>query len=482
MQTMMSGLALVGMVCVQAGAWNNVKFLDSLQPGNVAQTLVEVEKEWQEQVASFVACGSSDSACLGASRAFEKSCTEVLNSVVKGSSGDKDVVRDYWTDVCGDIVNDEEHKNQCEMLGSVMDSGMSPSPALNRLSFGALDTCQEIFSRLVRSAKEQAVAEKAIVDRATAEKAEPENTVAENATAQQAVAEKVVVEKAAEEKVAIPKSAVANVAVEKVAANTTSSANTISVKQAERGVSSNSAQTVSETAHRNTATAEQAVAEKAIADKATTEKAESENAAAESATAEAERGVSTKSAQTVVAEKAIADKAAEEKVATAKSVVANVAVEKVAAKTTSSANTITVKQAKLGVSSKSLRAEEAHTNTATVQQDVPREGETVVEQEPKKRAIVDKATVAAQDARVKKMMKEVEATKRKAHETMKKADMTIKTAAQAKKASKPIAPTMTLSKQNGVVAAEKSQIVSESVPLKKAGAGHASWSSSTVKK
>ena len=36
----------------------------------------------------------------------------------------------YWTDVCGDIVNDEEHKILCEMFGSVMGSGMSPSPAL----------------------------------------------------------------------------------------------------------------------------------------------------------------------------------------------------------------------------------------------------------------------------------------------------------------------------------------------------------------
>ena len=89
----------------------------------------------------------------------------------------------------------------------------------------------------------------------------------------------------------------------------------------------------------------------------------------------------------------------------AKSAVANVTVEEVAAKTNSSAKTITAKQVDLGVSSKSLRAEEARTNTATVQQDVPREGETVVEQVIKKRAIVDKATVAAQDSRVKKMMK-----------------------------------------------------------------------------
>ena len=74
------------------------------------------------------------------------------------------------------------------------------------------------------------------------------------------------------------------------------------------------------------------------------------------------------------------EKAAEEKVAITKSAVANVAVEEVAAKTNCSAKTITAMQVDLGVSLKSLRAEEAHTNTATVQQDVPKERETVVEQ------------------------------------------------------------------------------------------------------
>ena len=87
-------------------------------------------------------------------------------------------------------------------------------------------------------------------------------------------------------------------------------------------------------------------------DKVTTEKTESENVVAESA-----------SAQQVVAEKAVVEKAAEEKEAIAKSAVANVAVEEVAAKTNSSAKTITAKQVDLGVSSKSLRAEEVHANT-----------------------------------------------------------------------------------------------------------------------
>ena len=36
----------------------------------------------------------------------------------------------FWTDVCGDIVNDEEREILCEMFVSVLGSGMSPSPVL----------------------------------------------------------------------------------------------------------------------------------------------------------------------------------------------------------------------------------------------------------------------------------------------------------------------------------------------------------------
>jgi len=421
---------------VQAGAGHNVKFLGSLQPDVAARTLVQVENDWQEEVAAFVACDSSASACLGASHAFEKSCTEVVSSVVTGSKGDKGVVQEYWRDVCGEVVNDEIHKNQCEMLGSVMDSRMSLLSAQNRMSFNALDTCKEFFSRLENSAKEQAVAEKAIADKAAAEKADEEKVAAEKAAVEKAKAQKAADEKAKADKAAAEKAMAQKVAEEKVAA-------------------------------------QKAMAEKAAAEKAKEEKAIVEKAAAEKAKEEK-----------ALSEKAAAKKATEEKVASAKSVVRNAANEKVAAKSSSSARTIAVKQAERGVSSKSLQAatEEEKKNTATVQQDVAREGETVVEHETKKKATIDKATVSSQDARVEKMMKEVEATTQTAHDTMKKAELTTKNGAQAKKASKPIAPPMTLSKKNGVVAVDKSKIVSASAPLKEAGAGHVSRSSSTIKK
>ena len=109
-----------------------------------------------------------------------------------------------------------------------------------------------------------------------------------------------------------------------------------------------------------------------------TVKAESENVVAESV-----------SAQQVSTEKVVVENAAEEKVTIAKSTVANVAVEGVAVKTNSSAKTITAKQVDLSISSESLRAEEAHMNTAKVQQDVPRDvGPSAIGRRAKTRRVI----------------------------------------------------------------------------------------------
>ena len=47
--------------------------------------------------------------------------------------GEKVAVHEYFSDVCDEVVNDEEHKNQCGLLASVMESRLSPSPALTRI-------------------------------------------------------------------------------------------------------------------------------------------------------------------------------------------------------------------------------------------------------------------------------------------------------------------------------------------------------------
>ena len=95
--------------------------------------------------------------------------------------------------------------------------------------------------------------------------------------------------------------------------------------------------------------------ENAISDKTTTEKAESENVVAKSV-----------SAQQVLTEKVDVEKTVEKK-GVYYEVNCRKCRNRVAAKTNSSAKTITAKQVDLSVLSKSFQAEEAHTNTATVQ-------------------------------------------------------------------------------------------------------------------
>ena len=46
------------------------------------------------------------------SLAFEKSCIEVVNVVVKVSKGDEAVVPQHWCNVCGELPHDELHKSQ----------------------------------------------------------------------------------------------------------------------------------------------------------------------------------------------------------------------------------------------------------------------------------------------------------------------------------------------------------------------------------
>jgi hypothetical protein len=184
MQSMLSSVVLVGTACVQTSAWNvrtagsSDKFLGNLQPEVAAHTLVEVEKEWQTQVAAFVACNASASAtatgCSGASLAFEKSCTEVVDVAVKVSKGDKAVVREYWSDVCGELSRDEPHKKQCELLASMIDAKMSPYAPENREVFNTAEVCNLFWKDLSGSENQRAqqeLATRRVEEKAAAEKA-----------------------------------------------------------------------------------------------------------------------------------------------------------------------------------------------------------------------------------------------------------------------------------------------------------------------
>ena len=83
----------------------------------------------------------------------QKSCVTSLQDFVHSGArlrggqsrrGEKVAVQEYLTDVCDEVVNDEEHKNQRGWLASVMESRLSPSQAMNRIQ------CSRHVQRVLR--------------------------------------------------------------------------------------------------------------------------------------------------------------------------------------------------------------------------------------------------------------------------------------------------------------------------------------------
>merc|ERR1719261_1343361 len=79
----------------------------SMQPEVVARTLSRVEDEWKAQAAVFAECNSTAGLpgativnCADAPSSFDKSCNTVVNAIIQGSGGDRDVAKEYMSDVC----------------------------------------------------------------------------------------------------------------------------------------------------------------------------------------------------------------------------------------------------------------------------------------------------------------------------------------------------------------------------------------------
>ena len=65
-------------------------------------------------------------------------------SEVQSRRGEKVIVRECWSDVCDEVVNDKEHQNQCGLLASVMES----RTVLNRIQ------CSRHVQRVLRCVRE----------------------------------------------------------------------------------------------------------------------------------------------------------------------------------------------------------------------------------------------------------------------------------------------------------------------------------------
>lgn len=186
---------ICSVACVAAAksssAFANSKraFLASdLQPEVVAHTLLKVEDEWRAQAASFAECnatlmaGAEMSECSSATSAFQKSCSTVVDAVVKASSGDRSHVKEYMGIVCGEVELSGWHQERCSELSQSVYEAMSDDNYENRENFNVANLCTGFWSRF--TVEEKARVDQERLEREAAEKkAEEERIDAEKKAA-----------------------------------------------------------------------------------------------------------------------------------------------------------------------------------------------------------------------------------------------------------------------------------------------------------
>ena len=97
---------------------------------------------------------------------------------VQSMRGEEAAVHEYLSDVCDEVVNDEEHKNLSGLLASVMKSRMSPSLVLNRIQGS-----RHVQRVLCCVRENQNTAEKVALEKA---KTAAESTASKNTTSEPA--------------------------------------------------------------------------------------------------------------------------------------------------------------------------------------------------------------------------------------------------------------------------------------------------------
>lgn len=189
-----------------------------MQPEVAAQTLQKVEDNWLLQATNFLRCSDAHGDCSEDAKAFESSCERVVASVVSGSSGDRSVVAEYMSDVCGEASLQDWHRQDCQRFAASLTSAMSLDVAVNRDHVDLQSVCKSVWTNFRDDAKDTVEKEKkereAAEQRAAEEKAQLEKEEAE----QRAAAEKEAAERAAAEKDEAEKRAAAEQEAEQRAA------------------------------------------------------------------------------------------------------------------------------------------------------------------------------------------------------------------------------------------------------------------------
>lgn len=148
---------------------------NGMQPEVVARTLAHVEDEWKAQAAVFAECdstsglpGASIVNCADAPSSFGKSCNTVVSAIVTGSGGDKDVAKEYMSDVCSQNSITGWHHDQCQQLATSVKAAMSADKYANRMSFNSAKLCDSFWKEFLDGEKKRMEQEKA--EREAAEK------------------------------------------------------------------------------------------------------------------------------------------------------------------------------------------------------------------------------------------------------------------------------------------------------------------------
>lgn len=151
-----------------------------MRPELVAKTLASVEDEWKAQAALFADCNLTQGAslvnCKEAPGSFAKSCGTVVTAVVQGSSGDRDVAKEYMEAVCGQSVISGWHKLRCSNLAAAIDRAMTADDYSNRETLDSTHLCTGFWSTFLDEEQKRAAEEQA--ERAAQEKKAAEEAAA----------------------------------------------------------------------------------------------------------------------------------------------------------------------------------------------------------------------------------------------------------------------------------------------------------------
>lgn len=144
-----------------------------LQPDVVAHSLSQVEEEWKDMAITFVECNQTLSeledahACKRAPKAFQKSCTTVVNSIFKASNGDRNNVQEYMSDICEQSSLKGWKGDHCRSLASNLVNAMSLDAFENRAHLTGSDLCKNFWSQF--QSEEQTRLEKERIQQETIE-------------------------------------------------------------------------------------------------------------------------------------------------------------------------------------------------------------------------------------------------------------------------------------------------------------------------